>query len=150
MQKIGSLMFIVAATLAVCNTPARAERITGTEVVVSQLVLGERHFRTELYFGLGRKNGGAVTADEWNKFLADEVTPRFPDGLTIVEAVGQFRDASGTIVHESSRMLILLYKKKDRESAGKKIDEIRAAYCKQFDQESVLRLDIRKSVEVSF
>src|SRR5256885_1118405 len=143
MSKIGSVILIAAAAFAVYSTPTRAEHFATAEVGVTDFFVGERYFRTELYFGFGRKDGTEVTIDEWNKFLADEVTPRFPDGLTIVEAAGQFRGASGTIVRERSRMIILLYKKKDRESASKKIDEIRAAYCKQFDQESVLRLDFQ-------
>jgi hypothetical protein len=110
----------------------------------------DRYFRTELYFGMNKPGGGEVTTDQWAKFLTDEVTPRFPDGLTVIDAAGQFRSASGTIVQERSRMIILLYRKRDRESASRKINEIRAAYCKLFDQESVMRVDLRRSVEVSF
>jgi hypothetical protein len=110
----------------------------------------DRYYRTELYFGMDKPAGGEITAEEWDKFLADEVTLRFPDGLTVVAASGQFRSASGTIVKEKSRVIILLYRKKDRDAAGRKIDEIRAAYCKKFDQESVMRIDFRRSVEVSF
>ena len=113
-------------------------------------VLSDKYIRTELYFGLNKKDGSEVTSDEWKKFVDDEVTPRFPDGLTIVEAVGQFRSATGVIVHEKSRMLILLYKKKDREKLDAGIEAIRKAYCKKLDQESVMRLDLKRSVEVSF
>ena len=149
MYRAASFLLIAAIVFTVDGPPARAEGLR-PETVARDSFVGERFFRTELYFGLGRQNGGEVTAEEWNQFLGDEVTSRFPDGLTVVEAAGQFRSASGAIIRERSRMLILLYKKKDRETAGKKIEEIRAAYCKQFDQESVLRVDLRKSVEVSF
>lgn len=110
----------------------------------------DRYFRTELYFGTDIPNGGQVTADQWVNFLSDEVTPRFPDGLTVVDAAGQFRSASGTIVKEKSRMIVLLYRKKDRETASRKIEEIRAVYCKFFKQESVMRVDFRRSLEVAF
>ena len=110
----------------------------------------DRYFRTELFFGMDKPTGREVTAEEWDKFLADEVTPRFPDGLTVFAAAGQFRSATGAIVREKSRVIILLYSKKDRATASRKIDEIRAAYCKKFDQESVMRIDYRRSVEVSF
>ena len=46
--------------------------------------------RTTLYFGLARPKG-AVTELEWQLFLRDEVTKRFPDGLTVWEAEGQWR-----------------------------------------------------------
>ena len=109
----------------------------------------DRYFRTELFFGMNKPTGGEVTTEDWDKFLADEVTPRFPNGLTVVAAAGQFRSASGTIVKEKSRVIILLYSKKDRAAASRWIDEIRTAYCKKFDQESVMRIDYRRSVEVS-
>lgn len=115
----------------------------------SQIVFAEKFFRTELYFGMD-KPGGAVTDEEWDKFLADEVTPRFPAGFTVLEALGQYRDVSGKIVKEKSRCLILLYSKKERRASGEKIEQIRAAYKQKFQQESVLRLDFRQTVSVSF
>ena len=54
--------------------------------------------RTTLYFGLARPKG-AVTELEWQIFLRDEVTRRFPDGLTVWEAEGQWRTPAGTIDH---------------------------------------------------
>ena len=41
----------------------------------------------------GRNIGGrlGVTEARWSRFLADEITPRFPDGLTVVDASGQWR-----------------------------------------------------------
>jgi hypothetical protein len=99
---------------------------------------------------MNRRDGSEVNGDEWAKFLSDEVTSRFPDGLTIIDAAGQFRSASGTIIKEKSRLIIFLYRKKDREAAGRKIEEIRAVYCRMFDQESVMRVDQRRSVEVTF
>jgi glutamate formiminotransferase len=87
---------------------------------------------------------------EWEKFLADEVTPRFPDGFTILKGVGQYREKSGKIISEPSQVLIFLYTKVTKKESRLKIDEIRAAYVKQFSQESVLRMDLRQTVEVSF
>jgi hypothetical protein len=110
----------------------------------------EKYRRTELYFGLSKKDGAEVTEADWQKFLNDEVTPRFPDGFTVLEGVGQFRMATGVIVREHSRVLVLFYPKRSRREVSAKIDEIRAAYCRIFDQESVLRMDLEKSVNVKF
>ena len=109
-----------------------------------------RYYRTELYFGLAKPNGSEVTAEEWAQFLADEVTPRFPAGFTVIETLGQYQGDDKKIVKEKSRVLILLYEKKDRKGTGVKIEEIRAAYKKAFQQESVMRLDMRQTVNVSF
>jgi hypothetical protein len=110
----------------------------------------DRYYRTELYFGLAKPDGSEVTAEEWAQFLADKVTPRFPAGFTVIEALGQYQGNDKKIVKEKSRVLILLYEKKDRKLTNGKIEEIRAAYKKAFQQESVMRLDIRQTVNVSF
>ena len=138
--------FVVTILLLIPNCSLR----TDAAVMPSPVRAIDHYFRTELYFGMDIKGGGEVTAEQWGRFLSDEVTPRFPDGLTVFDAAGQFRSAAGTIVKERSRVIILLYRKKDRKAAGRKIDEIRASYCKQFDQESVMRIDFRRSVDVSF
>lgn len=46
--------------------------------------------RTTLYFGLGRPKG-MVSELEWQIFLRDDVTARFPGGLTVWDAQGQWR-----------------------------------------------------------
>lgn len=110
----------------------------------------EKFYRTELYFGMDKPNGGEVSESDWDKFLETEVTPLFPDGLTVLSGYGQFRDSKNNIERENSRVLILLYTKKQRREVHEKIEKIRAAYKKQFEQESVLRVDFPKPVEVSF
>jgi uncharacterized protein DUF3574 len=68
------------------------------------------------------------------------VTPRFPDGLTVLDGRGQWRNDDGSLSKETSHELILLYPLNDRSASGK-IEYIRKAYEKQYDQESVLRDD---------
>ena len=63
--------------------------------------------RTTLYFGLTRAKG-AISELEWQIFLRDEVTRRFPDGLTAWDAHGQWRTPGGTIDQERSKVLLLL------------------------------------------
>lgn len=116
----------------------------------SEIFFADKFYRTELYFGTDKPDGGKVSDADWDKFLETEVTPRFPEGFTVLEGYGQYKDASGKIVREGSKVLVLFYPKKMREAVNPKIEELRANYKKQFNQESVLRLDFTKSVEVSF
>jgi len=116
----------------------------------SQIFFADKFYRTELYFGMDKPDGGKVSDEDWDKFLETEVTPRFPDGFTVLAGLGQYRDNSGKIVKEKSRVLILLYPKKARRENHEKIEQIRAAYIKLFQQESVLRMDFRQFVEVFF
>ena len=90
-----------------------------------------------LYFGTGKPDG-VVTREEWTAFLATTVTPRFPQGLSVAEASGQWRGADGTIVRESTHVLHLVHP--DDASNEKSVVEIVAAYKLQFQQEAVLRV----------
>src|SRR5215218_5324950 len=65
--------------------------------------------RTELFFGLNRAGADVISENEWRAFVDDVVTPRFPDGLTIVNASGQWRNPSWAIESEPARILILLH-----------------------------------------
>jgi len=91
--------------------------------------------RSELYFGLSR-DGGEITRPEFAEFLDQEVTPRFPDGMTVVTAQGRWRSSEGRMVQENSMMVILLHPPET--GAETRIEEIREAYKAQFDQQSVM------------
>ena len=105
----------------------------------SGLAGAEAFARTELFFGLSRP-GGVVPEQDFKGFVDAYVTPRFPEGLTLISGVGQFRDASGTTIVEGSKLLILLYPRRDRD-ADRKIEQIRSDYKRAFQQQSVLRSD---------
>jgi hypothetical protein len=101
----------------------------------------DRFLRTELYFGTDRPGERPdVTDRQFDRFVNGVVTPRFPDGLTQLEGYGQFRSSSGVIIEEQSFLIILLYPTDDAD-ANREIEEIRTAYKKAFQQESVLRAD---------
>lgn len=81
-----------------------------------------------------------MTEAKFKEFVDEIVTPRFPDGLTLLTGYGQFRNSANVIVEEKSFVMILLYPLNDKE-ATYKIEEIRTKYKDAFNQESVLRVD---------
>ena len=101
--------------------------------------------RTELFFGKGKPDGSMVTDQEFRAFL-DEITPRFPNGLTALSATGQFRGSGRMITREGAMFVILLYPADDKESSAR-IEEIRDSYRRTFAQESVLRIDGESCVD---
>jgi hypothetical protein len=105
--------------------------------------------RTELFFGTAKPDG-VVTDEEFNAFLDSIITPRFPDGLTLLKGDGQFMGSDGVIIKEESFVLILLYPLEDFRESSRKINVIRERYKVTFDQESVLRVDDPFAVRVSF
>jgi hypothetical protein len=108
-------------------------------------IFGDIWARSELFFGTSKPDGTEVTDEEFKHFLDEEVTPRFPDGLTLLAGFGQFKNSKGIIVQERSKLLILLYPLDDA-GASDRIEEIRQAYESAFHQESVLRVDSRAGV----
>ncbi len=102
--------------------------------------IGQPWVRTELFFGLSKADGAMIKPQEFQAFLDREVTPRFPDGLTLLTGLGQFKNAEGKIIQERSQLLILLYAR-DTIDANKKVEQIRQSYKAAFKQESVLRVD---------
>jgi hypothetical protein len=120
-------MAAMAATLAAC-TSAPAPSCNGGEQI---------SVHDTLYFGTATPDG-IVSADEWTSFLNDAVTPRFPQGLSVWQASGQWRSADGTIVREASHVLDLVHA--SDESSDRAVREIVAAYKARFHQEAVLRV----------
>jgi hypothetical protein len=116
-----------------------AEREGGNE----RRFVGEPFARTELYFGTARPDGlPPVTEQEFQRFLDNNITPAFPDGLTLLTGLGQFRGADDVAIEEESFLVILLYPVETKRESNEKIEQIRRDYKEEFRQESVLRSDV--------
>ncbi|MFT7617625.1 MAG: hypothetical protein ACI97A_001264 [Planctomycetota bacterium] len=96
----------------------------------------EHWHRTEMYFGMKKKDGSSVTSAAFEKFVDDVITPRFKDGLTVVKATGQWQNESAQVIEEESRVVILFHL--DSVTATNHIKEIAGHYKTQYAQESVL------------
>ncbi|MEA2597973.1 MAG: hypothetical protein QOF01_4442 [Thermomicrobiales bacterium] len=133
-------------------TPVAVEpQPQNTCFVDSDGVQAEPWMRSELFFGTTKDDGTAYSNDEWLAFLENEVTPRFPDGLTVLTGLGQWRDSeSSEVLQERSNVLIILYPLSSAQDASTKLEEIRDAYEDQFNQSSVLRADDGAPVCTSF
>lgn len=99
-----------------------------------------------LYFGTGIPGGGTVTAEDWSSFVTAVVTPRFPQGLTVSQAAGQWRGDDGVIVQESSYVLQLVHPGDAANSQA--VAAVADAYKAQFRQEAVLRVSERVCISL--
>jgi Protein of unknown function (DUF3574) len=132
MITVGTLIFAAGfVSGGRLQPPVGAQGVT----VVMDCGASSPQVRTTLYFGLARPKG-TVTELEWQIFLRDEVTKRFPDGLTVWEAEGQWRTPAGSIDHEQSKVLLLVHP--DTAAARQSVLAVIEAYRKTFEQESVL------------
>ena len=93
----------------------------------------------DLYFGRDKPAGGEVTDAEWGAFLTEVVTSRFPDGLSVFDSSGQYREPTGRIVRERSKRLVVIVF--DAPVHKSKVIEIVEAYKQRFGQYSVFRVE---------
>jgi hypothetical protein len=93
-----------------------------------------------VYFGRNIGAAPAVTDQDWQRFLDEEVTPRFPQGLTVEDAAGQWKGADGVVREASKHLIIVLSGAPDE---ADKLAAIREAYKRRFRQESVLLLETK-------
>ena len=110
---------VFASTQAVaCNAPQRPMQ------------------QIELMFGRSIAGRFRVGEAAWSRFLAREITPRFPDGLTVLDAAGQWRDpVGGRVVREPGKIVIIVAA--EEAPVRERIAAIVAAYKQRFGQRSV-------------
>jgi hypothetical protein len=90
----------------------------------------------ELLFGrdVGRRT--AVSTSAWAHFVAHELIARFADGLTVTDAIGQWRDpVGGTIVREPTKKVEIVLPGNADDQA--RLDAVVKAYKREFRQRSV-------------
>jgi hypothetical protein len=90
----------------------------------------------ELLFGRNIGDRLGVSEKAFGRFIDEEVTPRFPDGLTILAGQGQYRDMTrGVLVREQAKLLVIALK--DEPEGRAKLAAIAEAYKQRFNQQSV-------------
>ncbi|MGV0759198.1 DUF3574 domain-containing protein [Tistrella mobilis] len=95
-----------------------------------------------LFFGLDRPGGAPqITPSEFDRFVDEVVSPTFPDGFTIQQAEGGWRDTeTGATIREPSRTILILAPAADaaaRADLRTRLDRVRSAYIRAFDQQAV-------------
>ncbi len=127
---LASLAVVLPLTVPLplrAQTPAAAPACHGAQRVkqVAQLLFGR---------DIGRRIG--VSQRAWARFVARELTPRFPDGLTVVDAIGQWRDPlGGGEVREPAKLVEIVLPGRADDDA--RLDAIVQAYKREFHQHSV-------------
>ena len=100
---------------------------------------GELWHEYRLFMGRGSGGEEVVSEEDWAAFLADTITPRFPDGLSVIDVAGQGTNTDGTLERERTKMLLVVVPPAD-ETALNRINEIGAEYQRRFTQDAVLRV----------
>jgi hypothetical protein len=124
----------VVGVVAACSLPAKAAGADASGQACGPPLKPMQ--RIELMFARNVRGHPGVGDAAWARFVAREITPRFPDGLTVIDASGQWRNPStGKVTHEPTRLVIIVTA--DDATAGSGVAAIIAAYKTRFHQESV-------------
>jgi hypothetical protein len=89
-----------------------------------------------LFFGRNIKGREPVTDAEWAEFAAQIITPNFPDGFTIFDGEGQWRNPrTGAIARDPTKILLVTAKREP--NLARRLSAVIEAYKAQFHQQSV-------------
>ncbi|MBS1805753.1 MAG: DUF3574 domain-containing protein [Acidobacteria bacterium] len=104
---------------------------------------------TKLYFGLGpaEQPDRGVSDAEWRAFLDREITPRFPNGLSVADIYGQWQ-GKGQAAPERLRSKCVIIDYPDTAENRAKVEAIRLAWKQMTGDQSVLR--VTGPVDLSF
>jgi hypothetical protein len=90
----------------------------------------------ELLFGRNIGHRVGVSEAAWARFVDREIVPRFPDGLTVFNASGRWRDRKrDRVVSEPSKIVQIVLPGTPEDVA--RLNEIAEAYKRRFKQQSV-------------
>ena len=121
--------YVIACSLAAISVFANTQAVACTAPLRPMQQI-------ELMFGRNMAGHHRVGEAAWARFLAREITPRFPDGLTVLDTAGQWRDpVGGCLAREPGKMVIIVTA--DDAPVGDRIAAIVAAYKQRFRQRSV-------------
>lgn len=143
------LAAVLALQLVACATapaPSASSTLHGDAAHPAQT---QGWVDTKLYFGLGPADQPehGISEAQWRAFLDKEVTPRFPDGLSVIDVYGQWQGKQESTPERLHSKVLLIYYPDTPDNRGK-IEAIRAAWKQRTGDQSVLR--VTQPADVSF
>ncbi|WP_234831284.1 DUF3574 domain-containing protein [Rhodopseudomonas palustris] len=91
----------------------------------------------ELAFGRNIGDRPGVSDAEFKRFATEEITPRFPDGFTVLDGTGQWHDPKRhRVVREKAKLVMIVFAENPAKRAA--LSDIAEVYKQRFSQQSVL------------
>ncbi len=104
-RSLAALGVAIFALLLTAGAQANAQSSPPAAVCAAPL---KPALELNLYFGRDIEGGGEVSEDQWAEFVAAEVTPRFPDGLSVLNVAGQSRNSKNQTLRERTKLLVVV------------------------------------------
>lgn len=96
---------------------------------------GQSQMRTAQFF-LGAKPPAKLNDRDLRRFVDREVTPRFPDGVTVLEGGGQWKGSDNRLMREAAKMVLIVMP--DSGDGHARVEAVRTAYRAQFKHDPVV------------
>lgn len=126
MRRAGALIALLAAT-GCAGAPKFAACPAGQE-----------ELRTaQLFLGRGEPNNRSIDRDI-RRFVDEEITPRFPDGVTVVDGGGPWKGSENLLIREAAKVVLIVLPRGD---GPERVEAVRAAYRTRFRQDSALLIN---------
>ncbi len=135
----GSHVRLWLAGAALTTMLAGCVQLKGHPAVATEPACANGGYRStaELVFGRVADDGtGGVSEADFAKFLDSEVSPRFPAGLTVIDAEGRWTPPAGSMIREPAKLVMIVLPGNPDDHT--RLEAVRQAYKAQFHQPSVL------------
>jgi hypothetical protein len=127
-------ILLAAGAMAGCGT--RSDGLAPTSRL-SACPPGQFQLRTAQVF-LGTPTGNEVRPEDLKRFVDDEVRPRFPDGVTIVEGGERWAGVESPLLRESAKVVMIMLPSRGDPIA--EVEAVRTAYKARFHHEAAVVL----------
>jgi hypothetical protein len=98
---------------------------------------GQQRLRTaQLFFGRDVDGKPDVGDAAFAKFVDEEMTPRFPDGLTVLDGGSQWRGPENKLIREAAKIVLIVLPGDGK--VAPRLEAVRNAYKTRFKRNSVL------------
>lgn len=124
MRRAGTLVALAGLALAGCATAPKLA-----------CPAGQAQMRTAQLF-LEAKSPARLNDAALRRFVEQEVTPRFPDGVTMVAGGARWKGAGDRMIRDAAKVVLIVLPARGDPQAN--VEAVRAAYRTRFKQDSVV------------
>jgi hypothetical protein len=125
---------LALVALAGCATPKPPKMAAAVD---SGCGVGEHSAQAvQLFFGRNIGKSPGVSEADFDAFLEREISPRFPEGLSVIDTAGVWRGPDGIAVHELGKAVVIVLSGKSDDT--ERLSAVTAAYKARFAQDSVM------------
>ena len=94
---------------------------------------GQEPLRTAQLF-LGGAAQGRLSDAALHRFVREEISPRFPQGVTVIDGGRQWAGPQNRLLRQAAKVVTIVLP--SRGDAGARVEAVRAAYKARFRQET--------------